>query len=306
MRLSPGEAVLETSDGAGLFYRVVGHGPPAVYAHPFQNPTMRVAEVVPFRKRLTFVLPHPRGMVRSSEARTPEDLSMDRLVEDMEELRLHLGLERWLLHGRSEGGFLALRYAARNPQAVSGLVLFATAPSYRYLIRQQGLFEPDHPGFAYLNATLWRFLAEPTDQNYSAHWAARARILMRARALAQNRPVPDLPQPWPQVGDIPRHRRADDIPKGAALRFQRFMLDILAYDVREQLRQVQAPALIVAGRHDPYCTLDQAEELAGCLPGSELAVLDHAAHAVTMDAGPAVESAVHEFLTRHGLGARPD
>ncbi len=57
------------------------------------------------------------------------------------------------------------------------------------------------------------------------------------------------------------------------------------------------PALIVAGRHDPYCTLDQAEELAALL------VLDRAAYAISADGGVAVEQAVDAFLTRHNPGA---
>jgi proline iminopeptidase len=288
-----------------VFYRIVGEGPPAVYVHPFQNPTTRVAEIIPYRTRLSFVLPHPRGMLRSSPARTADELGLDRLVEDLEELRRHLGIDRWVLHGRSEGGFVSLLYATRYPEAVAGLVLFATAPSYRYLVRQQGLFEPDHPGFALLNATLWRALAEPTDHNYSAHWTARARILMRARAIARNKPLPDPPQAWPDVGDLPKHRKSEDIPLGAAVRFQRFMLEILAYDVREALKAVQAPALVLVGRYDPYTTPDQSEELAAALPQAELVVLEHAAHALSIDAGPEVEKAVHDFLTRHRLGRAP-
>lgn len=301
MCLTPGDAVLETADGASVFYRIIGEGPPAIYVHPFQNPTTRVAEIVPYRARLSFVLPHPRGMARSSPARGADELSLERLVEDMEELRRHLCIERWVVHGRAEGGCTALLYATRYPASVAGLVLFATAPSYRYLARQEGLFDPDHPGFALLNATLWRVLAEPTDHNYSAHWAARARILMRARAIAQGRPLPDQPPPWPAVREMAAHRKSDDIPLGAARRFQRYMLDILSYDVRAELSAVQAPALIMAGRHDPYCTVDQSEELAALLPRAELMILDNAAHAITLDAGPVVEQRVHAFLARHGL-----
>lgn len=302
MSLTPREAVLETADDAHIFYRVVGTGPPAIYVHPFQNPTTRVAEIIPYRSRLSFVLPHPRGMLRSSAARAPEELGLDRLVDDMEELRLRLQIERWVVHGRAEGGCVALLYATRYPDAVAGLILFASAPSYRYLAAQEGLFDPAHPGFALLNATLWRLLAEPSDRHYSAHWVARSRILMRARAIAQGKPVPESQPPWPTVDELARHRKSEDIAVGAALRFQRYMLDILSYDVRADLSTVAAPALVVAGRHDPYCPLEQSEELAALLPRAELLVLDHAAHAITMDAGPAIERAVHAFLTRHGLG----
>lgn len=45
------------------------------------------------------------------------------LVEDIERLREHLGIERWLVFGGSWGAPLALAYAAKYPQRTSGLVL---------------------------------------------------------------------------------------------------------------------------------------------------------------------------------------
>lgn len=48
-----------------------------------------------------------------------------RLIEDMEALRLHLGIERWLLNGVSWGSTLAIAYAQAHPERVSGAVLMA-------------------------------------------------------------------------------------------------------------------------------------------------------------------------------------
>ena len=45
------------------------------------------------------------------------------LVGDIEQLRRHLGLERWLLFGGSWGSTLALAYAQAHPDRVAGLVL---------------------------------------------------------------------------------------------------------------------------------------------------------------------------------------
>ena len=52
-----------------------------------------------------------------------------RLIADMEALREHLGIERWLLHGVSWGTALALAYAQAHPERASGLVLMAVAPT---------------------------------------------------------------------------------------------------------------------------------------------------------------------------------
>jgi proline iminopeptidase len=47
----------------------------------------------------------------------------DALVQDLETLRLHLGIARWLVVGGSWGAGLALAYAAAHPQACLGLLL---------------------------------------------------------------------------------------------------------------------------------------------------------------------------------------
>ena len=44
----------------------------------------------------------------------------EHLLADMERLRQHLGIERWLLYGGSWGSTLILAYAERHPERVSG------------------------------------------------------------------------------------------------------------------------------------------------------------------------------------------
>ena len=47
----------------------------------------------------------------------------DHLIADMERLRTHLGIQRWMLYGGSWGSTLALAYAERFPDRVTGIVL---------------------------------------------------------------------------------------------------------------------------------------------------------------------------------------
>jgi proline iminopeptidase len=60
-----------------------------------------------------------RGCGRSSPS---ADYTMDRWVADLDELRAHLGHERWFVFGHSFGATLGLRYAAAHPDRVAGLV----------------------------------------------------------------------------------------------------------------------------------------------------------------------------------------
>ena len=47
----------------------------------------------------------------------------EHLLADMERLREHLGIERWLLYGGSWGSTLILAYAERHPERVSEIVI---------------------------------------------------------------------------------------------------------------------------------------------------------------------------------------
>ncbi|MFG3103962.1 alpha/beta fold hydrolase [Streptomyces sp. NPDC048182] len=69
-----------------------------------------------------------RGTGDSAVPANPASYRCDRLVDDVEALRLHLGLDRVDLLAHSAGGSLAMLYAARYPERVARLVLVAVTP----------------------------------------------------------------------------------------------------------------------------------------------------------------------------------
>jgi len=68
------------------------------------------------------------------------------LIADMERLRQHLGIERWMLYGGSWGSTLILAYAQRHPERVSEIVILGVTMSRRseidWLYRGVGRFFP--------------------------------------------------------------------------------------------------------------------------------------------------------------------
>ncbi|MFJ7333203.1 alpha/beta fold hydrolase [Streptomyces sp. NPDC101110] len=69
-----------------------------------------------------------RGTGASETPADPATYRCDRLVDDVEALRLHLGLERMDLIAHSAGGSLAMLYAARYPRRVGRLALVTATP----------------------------------------------------------------------------------------------------------------------------------------------------------------------------------
>jgi proline iminopeptidase len=69
-----------------------------------------------------------RGTGRSDTDSTGEKYTVKQAVDDLENLRKALHVERWVVLGHSYGGFLAQCYALEYPESLLGLVLVAAAP----------------------------------------------------------------------------------------------------------------------------------------------------------------------------------
>ncbi|MHA3225835.1 alpha/beta fold hydrolase [Globicatella sulfidifaciens] len=63
-----------------------------------------------------------RGCGRSEHSPT-QDYSLNRLIEDIEELREFIGFQEWYEMGHSFGGILAVNYAERFPEGTKGIIL---------------------------------------------------------------------------------------------------------------------------------------------------------------------------------------
>jgi len=99
-------------------------GKPAVFVHggPGAGADPRSRQFFD-PKRYRIVVFDQRGCGRSRPHASLEDNTTWHLVSDMEQLRRHLGIERWLVFGGSWGSTLALAYAQKHPKRVSELVL---------------------------------------------------------------------------------------------------------------------------------------------------------------------------------------
>jgi proline iminopeptidase len=99
--------------GMTLTYRVIGSGPILV-CHPggpgFSSGYFKDLAGLDSVRRL--VLFNPRGTADSDRPGSPRDYTIDDYVDDVEDLRQHLGLEAIDLLGHSHGGVIAQAYSA--------------------------------------------------------------------------------------------------------------------------------------------------------------------------------------------------
>ncbi|MEU1438424.1 alpha/beta hydrolase [Streptomyces sp. NPDC005786] len=116
-------------DGTRLAYRTYGEGEPVLCVPGGPADSRYLGELGGLSAHRRLIVPDLRGTGRSA---VPEDTATyrcDRLVDDIEALRRHLGLPRTDLLGHSAGANIAVRYAARHPSHVGRLALIT--PSAR-------------------------------------------------------------------------------------------------------------------------------------------------------------------------------
>jgi proline iminopeptidase len=119
---------LAVGDGHELYWECCGDpaGPPIVLLHGGPGSGCSPGSRQWFDPSWRAVLFDQRGCGRSRPADPMGDLStqtMTALLADLEALRRHLGIERWVVFGLSWGTTLGLAYAEAHPERVSGLVL---------------------------------------------------------------------------------------------------------------------------------------------------------------------------------------
>ncbi|TWH99461.1 proline iminopeptidase [Luteimonas cucumeris] len=111
------------SDGAELYLKVAGQGPVCMLLHGGPGQGSMSTEKMGADKLeqfLTMVYVDQRGSGKSPDA---QNYHLDRVVQDFEEVRQTLGVDKLCLIAHSFGGILAVDYAKRYPQHVSELIL---------------------------------------------------------------------------------------------------------------------------------------------------------------------------------------
>ncbi|MFD9896470.1 prolyl aminopeptidase [Amycolatopsis sp. NPDC059027] len=286
--------MLDVGDGHSLYWEVCGNpaGKPAVVVHggPGTGCSAGLRRYFdPARYRV--VLFDQRGCGRSTpHASAPDaDLSAnttDHLVRDMELLRAHLGVERWLVFGGSWGCNLGLVYAERHPDRVSEMVLMALATGRQceveLLIRGLGAMFP--AAFAEFRAGV------PDDERDGDLSVAYHRLLMdpdpavhheaaRRWCAWEDAILPDLP---------PDDRFADPVYR---LAFARLVTHYFSNGswledgvvLREAGKLAAIPGVLAAGVLDLGNLAGTPWELNRAWPGSELVMVGGSGHTVSTE-----------------------
>lgn len=280
---------LRVSPKHDLYWEESGNpdGKPAVFVHggpgggtdPRQR---RFFDPAAYR----IVLFDQRGCGKSTPHAELEDNTTGHLVSDMEALRAHLGIERWLVFGGSWGSTLSLAYAGAHPERVTELVLRGV-----FLLRKREIawFYQDGANFLFPDA--WEdYLAPiaPAERGDLLH-AYYKRLTSPDAAVRQ-----EAARAWSvweartsclrQNGELIAQNAGTEYSLAfARIECHYFVHDAFLkkdgelLDLVPRLRHI--PCVIVQGRYDVVCPMESAWLLHRAWPEAEFHVVPDAGHA---------------------------
>src|SRR6202165_4160480 len=272
------QQLLPVGDGHEIYVESVGRadGIPAVYLHGGPGSGCQPDHRRLFDpERFHAVLFDQRGAGRSRPRGSREDNTLPHLIADMETIREHFGITRWMIVGGSWGATLALAYAQAHPARVSGIVLRATFLGTREEL--EGAFLDVLPRFyPDLSGDFLKLLPpQEREQPLDAYWRrildpdpAVHRPASRAwhdteRILSEHAPGRARLDPNP----LSATRQLPATPFMEAHYFQNdcFMKPGQLLTGAGKLQGI--PGIIVQGRYDLLCPPSTSHALAALWPG---------------------------------------
>ena len=294
---APGIALAQdgsfVSAGVQLYYRSAGAGVPAVllsggpgFEVDYMTP---VGDFLPADYRRVFL--EQRGTGRSRPATlAPESLTLQTVVADLEALRQHLKQDRLFLVGHSWGGMLAMAYAAAYPDHVDRLILIGSGgPTLEF-----GQWFDDN-----IRARL-----RPEDLEARSYWqeAAKRGVDRDKAALEEVRAITpgyffDRTKALAFAAQLKDGVLHQDV---SSLLFADLAKH---YDVRQGLKKLDRPVLIVQGHQDPIGD-KTAEDIHALIPRSTLSYINKAGHFTWLEQPEEFRRSIAMFLAQPTSGSQ--
>ena len=220
-----------------------------------------------------------RGNGRSDDA-PADSITIEQLADDAAALLDHLGVERATALGHSYGGFVAQEFALRHPDRLDKLVLADTTPGQLGANESPDDTEPGPPTPDEWIALMSQLPAN--DDEFAAGFPAIAPFYLHDRGDAML-------------------ARLDAAKDGTILRVAPMIrgFEVLAtWSSVDRLSAIDAPTLLLVGRHDVHTSWPQSTRIARRMPNAEVVIFENSAHFPWIEEPDAFYAALESFLEK--------
>ncbi len=238
-------------------------------------------------ERYRIILFDQRGCGRSTPHASLEGNTTQALVEDMERIRVHLDIEQWLLFGGSWGSTLSLVYAEMHPERVLGLILrgiFMCRPHEIQWFYQEGASR--------LFPEYWQEYLAPIPETERGDLVAAFYRRLTAENEMERMAAAKAWSLW--EGKTSTLRPSESVIDHfgnpyTALSLARIECHYFVHDsflqpdqiLRDAGRLKGIPGVIVHGRYDVVCPVENAWQLHRVWPDAQLKIIPDAGHSAS-------------------------
>ncbi|MBP7075213.1 MAG: prolyl aminopeptidase [Rhabdochlamydiaceae bacterium] len=281
------EGYLKVSDIHNLYYAVYGNpnGIPVVVLHG--GPGAGCSDVLSRffdLKEWNVIMFDQRGAMRSEPFCCMEENSPQHSVDDIEALRKHLGIEKWVVFGGSWGSTLAVLYGQEHPEHCIGFILrgvfLGREQDYLHLLHGMGRIFPEayKPFLNYIpeeerSDLLSAYYRRIMDPNPEVHMEA-ARVFMEFDAVCSTHA--------PSPEEVKKVVQNDRFSLSITRPFLYYSVNRFFLEPNQILSRMDKiahlPAIIINGRWDAVTLPEMAFSLHQSWPNSILWISPQGGH----------------------------
>lgn len=235
-------------------------------------------------KNFKVIAPDQRGVWRSQEILDEETISLEDIIEDFEELRETLHINKWSLLSHSFGGYLAVLYANLYPESIEFMIY--ECPSFSFALSERSMLmaaanelsklgntklaeeyfksSVDSKDYKEVNKILMKALNELGDNCNNFMWFGSHKKIIENIAMTTK----DGGRLW---------------QKSTNTRMK-LLKDWRVYnDVFKELSNVNKPSLLIKGKYDPITCKVQIEEFIKNVQDQKVVTFDFSGHYVRIE-----------------------
>lgn len=290
------------ANGPLIYYKALGAGEPLVVVHggPGASHDYFLPYLLPLAKTNRLIFIDERGSGRSEKLEDPSGYTVENMVEDVEAVRVALGLGKINLLGHSYGGVLAQAYAFKYQDNLSHLILCSTFHSTKQL----------NDVFDAMVANMTPELRGRIEKMEQAGLYGHGKDFEKNRYTAEYMTAawgegyfPYLygRRPDPNYDPVAAGYMSWDLYREMWGSNGEFVVDgnLVSVEYADRLGSIRVPTLISVGDHDqvdPSISRDMQAKI----PGSTLVVLPESGHMTFVDQPAMFLKSVDDFV--HGAG----
>lgn len=211
------------------------------------------------------------------------NITMDLMLEDIENLRIKLGIDKWTVFGHSFGGLLATHYAAKYPNQIEKIIFSSSGGiNMNFTNYVQNRINSN---LTQIQLDSLDFYRQKISNGDTTKETAKKRAKFLANAYVYNKSYsPAIAERLIQVKFTINGLVFQDLRK-------------IQFDYTNQFKDFEPPVLVIQGKND-IISIETAQEISNSFKNSKLVLLENCGHYGWLDSEEKYMSEIDNFLKK--------